>query len=184
MKEIKVMMSGTVIVGDKPTALQDAMDIIHQVRKNKAKVMEAVLSIERDLSAVIKYHFFADNFEKGSEFKSTILDSDWCNFAAKRKLISHINEQKGYFKGNDKQRLEQLLKKAMSYRNAFAHGDIQSDAKTAYLNYFEGKQIKKELNDQYWTELEKDLLDCFNLVKELQYRSGTFKRPENAETIE
>ena len=144
------------------------MALHDEIRENKIRIIESVLTIENALDFIIQHYFFENSSEKTSEFKALILNSNWCSFAAKRKLTSYINEKKGFLTGKDKDKFEKLLYKAMSYRNAFAHGQIEigkdGENYKAYLKYFEGGPQEVELDDNYWEELENNLLECHNLL--------------------
>ena len=101
-----------------------------------------------------------------------IINSDWCSFAAKRKLCNHIVNKANLLQGSDKESFDAALRKVMSLRNAFAHGKFSSDGKTVWLNYFEGNPRREELTDQYLTEVEKELNSAWSLCFQLAQKIG------------
>ena len=66
----------------------------------------------------------------------------------------------------------------MSVRNAFTHGKLVSDEKTVWLSHFEGRPQKKELTDDYLTEIETLLRLGFDKTFELVAKIGATKLPE------
>lgn len=148
------------------------------IEKNKAKILDAAFDIERVLDTVISHHFFGEhneNNEKKTEFSNIILKSDWCTFSSKRKLISHIINDLRLVEGKEKSDYDQLLRKAMSYRNAFAHGQLLTDGREVRLSYFEGKPQVKTLNEDYFTKIETDLQNCWVLTFKVAQTSGAHK---------
>ncbi len=128
MKQIQVLVTGIVHVSTTGTNVTEAMGLMGEARRNRLKVIEGALSVENQLEAVILHYFFGTSHEKCEVFKSLILDSDWCTFAAKRKLITHIINDQNLLEGRDKNDFNGLMKDVMSFRNAFTHGALSSDA--------------------------------------------------------
>jgi len=108
-----------------------------------------------------------------------VLGSDWCSFAAKRKLITHIINEQKLLEGLDKQEFDNLIRKVMSVRNAFAHGKISSDDKQVWLSFFEGTPRKVELTDEYLTEVETLIRAGLDKTFELAVKIGATKLAEN-----
>src|SRR5260221_287148 len=117
MKQIKVMVTSMVHVSTTGTNLTAAHDLLSDTRRNRLKVIEGALSVERTLESVIVYYFFGDAHERRAVFESMILGSDWCSFAAKRKLIDHIIDDRNLLQGNEKNIFENVMRKVISYRN-------------------------------------------------------------------
>jgi hypothetical protein len=57
-------------------------------------------------------------------------------------------------KGEDKRRYFESLAKVMQFRNAFAHGELQTDLQKVWLTFFQGSPKKEELSDVYLTQIE------------------------------
>ena len=81
--------------------------------------------------------------------------------------------------GLDKQEFDNLIRKVMSVRNAFAHGKISSDDKRVWLSFFQGTPRKVELTDEYLTEIETLLRAAFNMTLALKVKIGATKSAEN-----
>jgi len=155
MKQIEVIVTGMVTVGsDTTTNLTEAMQLIAESRSNRDKVLEGARTFERVLEDIILHYFMGNTHPKRDLFKSLILDSDWCSFAAKRKLVTHIINTLDLLTGSDKPHFDKLMRDVMSFRNAFAHGKFLCRERRVYLSYFEGKPQEKELTDDYLTEVE------------------------------
>ncbi|WP_070137729.1 hypothetical protein [Crocinitomix algicola] len=158
-----------------PSLLDELMTPIEQ---NKAKIIDAAFDIERVLERIISHHFFKDhdvNKDSTQEFEDVILRSDWCTFAAKRKLITHIINKDGILTGQTKSDYDQLLRKTMSYRNAFAHGELATDGREVRLSYFEGNPKEKTLDDAYFEQVELELNEAWNLTNKVAIITGAHK---------
>src|SRR4030081_594862 len=138
MKQIKVLASGQVHVSTTGTNVTAAMDLSREARRNKAKIIEGALTVEKELVTIISHYFFGTAHERKPTFQSLVLDSDWCSFAAKRKLINHIINELRLLEGNEKADFDKLLSEVMSLRNAFTHGTLSSDGERMWLSFFQG----------------------------------------------
>jgi hypothetical protein len=172
MKQIKVLVGGQVHVSTKETNVTEAMSLFKEARRNKAKVLDGALTIEHNLAAILTYYFFGRSHERKASFEALVLNSDWCSFAAKRKLLAHVIEEQQLLAGKEKNECEKLLRRVMSLRNAFAHGTLSSDDKTVWLSYFEGTPRKQELTDDFLSEVETTLLQAHNSVFALEQKIG------------
>jgi len=172
MKQIKVLVGGQVHVSTTGTNLTEAMSLSKEARRNKAKVLDGALTIEHELAAILSYYFFGRSHEKKATFEALVLNSDWCSFAAKRRLIAHVIDDQKLLSGQEKNDCEKLLRRVMSLRNAFAHGTLSSDDKTVWLSYFEGTPRKQELTDDYLSDVETTLLQAYNGVFALAQKIG------------
>ena len=109
-----------------------------------------------------------------------VLGSDWCSFAAKRKLITHIINEQNLLEGGDKNEFDKLMRDVMSVRNAFAHGKLSSDdERRVWLSFFSGTPQKQELTDEYLTEIETLLRVAFDKTFGLAVKIGATKPAEN-----
>jgi len=140
-----------------------AQDLLETARINKLEIIDAALTVEDNLSAIVGHYFFPTLTEKKLEFLSLVVGSDWCSFSAKRKLVSHIITETKIlenFIGIKQDELENFLGKTMDYRNAFTHGKFSTDGKTVWLDYYKAKPIKKELTDEYLDKVKKAIDDA------------------------
>ena len=143
-------------------------------------MIEGALSVENQLDAVILHYFFGPSHERRAVFESLVLGSDWCSFAAKRKLITHIINEQNLLEGGDKNEFDKLMRDVMSVRNAFAHGKLSSDdERRVWLSFFEGTPRKVELTDEYLTKVETLLLLAFDKTSKLEVKIGATKLVEN-----
>jgi hypothetical protein len=179
MRQIQVTVTGQVHVSTEGTNVAQAMDLMREARRNRLKVIEGALSVESLLESVILHYFLGDSHDKREAFKALILDSDWCSFAAKRKLITHIINDQNLLEGRDKDAFDKLLRDVMSFRNAFTHGKLSSDATRVWLSYFESAPRKKELTDDYLARVETSLRTAQGKALELAIKIGATKRSED-----
>ncbi len=184
MKQIKVLVGGQVHVSTTGTNLTEAMSLSKEARRNKAKVLDGALTIEHELVAILSYYFFGRSHERKATFEALILNSDWCSFAAKRKLIAHVIDEQQLLSGKEKDDCEKLLRRVMSLRNAFAHGTLSSDDKAVGLSYFEGTPRKQELTDDFLSDVETTLWRAYNSVFALAQKIGVVTFTGNHEAAE
>jgi hypothetical protein len=165
------------------TNLIEAHKLAEEARTNRLQVIEGALSIENQLNAVISQYFFGPSHEMRAAFESLVLNSDWCSFAAKRKLITHIINEQNLLEGRDKSDFDKLMRDVMSVRNAFAHGRLSSDEKRAWLSFFEGRPREEELTDEYLTKVEDLLRVGFYKAFDLLAKIGGANPLENARDV-
>ena len=111
MKQIQVIVTGTAHVSTTGINLTEAMKLSREARRNRLKIIEGALSVENQLEAVILHYFFGASHERRVVFESLVLNSDWCSFAAKRKLIAHIISEQNLLERSNKNEFEKLMKK-------------------------------------------------------------------------
>jgi hypothetical protein len=148
------------------------MSLSKDARRNKAKVLDAALAIEHELAAILSYYFFGRSHERKATFEALVLNSDWCSFAAKRRLMAHVIDNQQLLSGQEKNDFETLLRRVMALLNAFAHGTLSSDDKTVWLSYYEGRPCKRELTDDFLSDVETTLLQAYNGVFALAQKIG------------
>ena len=181
VKQIQVIVTGTAHVDTDGINLAEAINLSREARRNRLKIIEGALSVEKQLEAVILHYFFGASHERRTIFESLILKSDWCSLAAKRKLIAHIINEQKLLQGSDKGDFEKLIRDVMSVRNAFAHGRLSSDDKTVWLSFFEGTPRKVELTDDYLTKVETLLRKALDKTFELGVKIGATKPTDPTE---
>lgn len=162
MKQIRVLISGLVHVSTTGTNVTRATKLLDEARRNKAKVLNGALTIEQEFIRLLSHYFFGLSHKRKAVFEALVLNSDWCSFAAKLKLIAHVIKEQQLLNGKEKKECEQLLHRVMSLRNAFAHGTLSSDDKTVKLSYFEGRPREQELTDEFLSDVESTLLKAYN----------------------
>ena|SRR6266571_4458520 len=155
---------------------------LREARQNRLVVIESALAVEDAVDTVIEWYFFPESPEKRRLFKSLVVDSDWCTFSAKRKLIKHIIDEQTLLEGKRKNEFDSLLRKVMFCRNAFAHGDFHTDSQKVWLRYFEGRPCEKELTDDYLTEVESIFSRAADELFGLKASIGAIQLPNRNET--
>lgn len=181
MKAIKVKSTTKIEVFDEPTEAVTP-DLLAQIYapidESKLKIFESFASTEHIIVEIIAYYFYGINSNENKEFKSRfnslILASDWCSFSSKRKLMMHIINDKNLLDGKEKENYDKLLRNIMSYRNAFAHGEMSTDGRIVKLRYYESTPRKITIDQNYLDKIENDLNDCFEKTFELAQRIGAY----------
>jgi hypothetical protein len=175
MKQIRASHNTRLEISDKASIdTIEVRNLAGEARRNKSEVLEGALTVENFLSKIISHFFFSQNDDKKATFDEMVINSDWCSFAAKRKLLNYIINKENLLQGSEKEKFEKSLQKVMSLRNAFAHGKLSSDGKAIWLSYFEGKPHKKKLTDQYLSEVESELNSAWNCCVALAQKTGAF----------
>ncbi len=160
--------------GANPVNLDIAVTHAVEARRNGNKVILGGLYIERELEQVIGFYLYPspDISEQQRFVAAHILGSDTLTFAAKRRLVLTLVNDKKLLEGTTKSTFESQLKKVMSFRNAFTHGDVfERDDKT-YLRYFEGSPREQELTDAFWEEVEATFHSLGKLIETIKHALG------------
>jgi hypothetical protein len=158
-------------VGDAPVpSLKDAVAHATEARRNGNKVILAGLYIEREMELIIGFYLYPSPTvsEQQRFFADHILSSDALTFSHKRRLLLALVDAKRLMEGKARSALEARLRKAMSLRNAFAHGDVVERANGTFLIYFEGGRKEHELTDAYWDTV-------VDTIKSLEKQLGEIK---------
>ncbi len=181
MKVIRTFQIDVIETFDGPTEIltpQLVDEIMKPVLENKQKILAAALDIEQILVQIISHYFFGDdpiNKERAGRFKALILTSDWCSLSVKCRLITHIINETDVLKGPEKNKYDSLLRKVLSARNAFAHGTLSTDGRKVKLAYFEGSRRSQFLGDEYFTEIEQAINECFSITNKIDLATGASK---------
>jgi hypothetical protein len=153
-----------------------------EARRNGNKVILAALYIEREIEHVIGFYLYPppNVSEQQRFFADHILSSDSLTFSAKRRLVLALVNEKQLLTGESKSQFEQLLKKVMSWRNAFTHGDVVERASGTYLLYFEGTRRELQLTDAFWDEVVAAFNALGSLIESIKKGLG-FPQPFTGE---
>jgi hypothetical protein len=155
-------------------------EILKPWAENRSAVIEGAISVEEVINEIILDYFTGIDSEKRKLFESLILHSDWCSFSSKRKLITHIIEDRKLLETKQKEHCEKLMRAVMSYRNAFTHGHIWYDAPKYWLSYFEGSPQRRELSDEYLEKVETTLEDARQMLEKMALAFGAIGSPPAA----
>jgi len=152
----------------------DPVDVLHnsafneRVNLRKEKIISGAVAIEDVIKNILLTTIFEEISTNRELITLSILDSDWCSFGAKRKLLNVAIDTFQLFKGKEKSTLDKHLSKVMKYRNAFAHGSIISKDGVYYLKYFDSKSIEQELDDEFWEKIETCFMGAFTALTQAE----------------
>ena len=151
------------------TVPQD-FDEAREIRREAGRIISAASAIDQVIAEIISNTIFREVREHRELVLGSVLSSDWCTFAAKRKLLIVAVEAFNLVDGLKKGQLEKNLKGVMDYRNAFAHGTLGHNLSTLTqeLNYFHSKPQTATLNDEYFEKLQKVFLEAWETLQEIQ----------------
>ena len=163
--------------------LNEVSDLINQTRRNRVVVLEGALTIENKISQIISHYLFGQAHERKEVFESILLDSESCSFATKRRLVRYIINEQCLLTGSEKTEFDKLIRNIMSWRNAFIHGKLSCpDGKSVWLSFFEGGPQKKELTDEFLTEVESFLRVGYEACFKMILKMGITKMSEAGTT--
>lgn len=160
--------------GPTPVDVPTAIARTTEAHENRKKVILCGLFVERELEALIGYYLYPDPAvsEQQTFVAGEILGSDALTFAHKKRLIVSLVNRKEWLRGEAKNAFASELKKVISLRNAFTHGNIVVRDSTAFLEYFEGNQRKCELNDAYWADVEASFNAAIKSIEAIKEAAG------------
>ncbi len=155
---------------DVPTAIAQTTE----AHENRKKVILCGLFVEREIEALIGFYLYPGPIvsEQQTFVAGEILGSDALTFAHKRRLIVSLVNRNERLKGEAKNAFDSELKKVISLRNAFTHGNIVVRDSTTVLEYFEGSQRKCELSDAYWSDVEASFNAAIKRIEAIKDAAG------------
>ena len=150
--------------------IEEDFDEAREIRRDSGRIISAASAIDQVIAEIIANTIFREVREHRELVLGSILSSDWCSFAAKRKLLKLAIETFSLIEGKKKNQLDKNLLNVMHYRNAFAHGTLGHNFNTLIqeLHYFESKPQTATLNDVYFEKLQKVFLDAWETLQEIQ----------------
>jgi hypothetical protein len=148
--------------------IEDDFDEAREIRRIAGRIISATSAVDQVIAEIIAGTIFREVKEHRELVLGSVLNSDWCSLAAKRKLLTIAIEKFNLLNGAKKSLLEQNLKKVTQYRNAFAHGTFGHNGETQEIHYFEGAPRTAKLDDTYFDELERSFLSAWELLEEIQ----------------
>ena len=147
------------------------MDLLEghdEVRRRSMHVVASGFAVEDVLTSILENLLFGRIRSEIKYLRGILLESDSCSFAAKRKILRILQEDKNLVSGPEWNQLDKELAAIMRYRNAHAHGSIWKKKDGFFLGYFEGRPKKDFLDDEYWSKLEITFQNSFSKLLELQ----------------
>jgi hypothetical protein len=172
MHKIQAVHTIQITVSQEPTDLEQVKVLLREAEENATKIIAGACSVEKGLAEIITHYFHPADFEKRKELKEMVIDSEWCSFGNKRKLIEKIILNKNLLQGEDSSRYQKLLADTMKFRNAFAHGQFHVNQQTVSLSFYQDKPQTQELSDNFLKLVEKTLRDANNQTENLAIRMG------------
>ena len=143
-------------------------DEARDLRKLAERIISGAAAIEELIIDIVSGTLLVEVKQHRSLVVGSILKSDWCSFAAKRKLLALVVDEFKLLSGKSKTELDEALRKVMQYRNAFAHGSLVHNIDTHELHYFESKPRVSRLDDAYFEELERVFQSVWTRLQEMQ----------------
>ena len=141
---------------------------LETIRKNGAQILYAAIGIEKQLEDIILIYLFGpftQQDEKREFFINFVLESSSMEFSYKKELATKIIEKCALLAGKEKNDLQAKLKKIQDWRNIFAHGRLQYDARAGgIISYFSGSTKTLSLDDAYWDDVESCFVYTMNLL--------------------
>jgi len=140
---------------------------INIAKGNGGKILYATTSVEKKLEKIILHYFIGafDNTDGLSEhnrrrqlFNDEVLQSSSFSFSFKKQLLRVMLDKAEpvILKGEIRSNIQGDLKKIMTWRNAFAHGDLLYDTrKGVVLKYYSNGPQKLTMDDDFWELVEK-----------------------------
>lgn len=184
--EVKHPVTGEVL-GELDTKVKEDLA---QVRSNTGNIISTTIVIEQKIADIISNYLFGTlrPNDRRDFFENEILCSSRFSSAAKIPVLLKIVEELKFFGDppeNNKKRkddtkkktreFENLLRKVIEYRNAFAHGELKYESPTGcILNYHSKDHKKCVLNSQFWDKLENrynQLLEILNEMLKISHKS-------------
>lgn len=157
--------------GDPLLTMAEDFDEAREIRRASGRIISATSAIDQVVAAIIADTIFSEVKTNRELVLGSVLSSDWCSFAAKRKLLNIAIEKFDLLNGPRKSALELNLKKITQYRNAFAHGSLAHNGQSQELRYFEGTPQSVTLDDAYFEKLEAVFLSAWETLNEIQEKT-------------
>ncbi len=183
MHQIRVTISSTIEVGTEPTDLAAAVRLLEEARRNKAKVVDAALSVEKQLGDIVAHYFASGAGGMHAEFLDHIVHTDWCSFAAKLKICSWLASDKVGWPGRQASEWTDRIRKAMKWRNAFAHGAMHHANGAVSLRFFEATPKAESLTDAFLQRVERELSDAHAGAHDLGVALGAWRAASDTATV-
>lgn len=157
-----------------PADPKTALHLTKAAHENRKKVIVGALFVEREIEALIAFYVVPtpESVDQREFITAEILGSDAVSFAAKKRLIMSLVNQKGWLQGTEKSAFEKNLKDVISYRNAFTHGNMIVLGSVVSLEYFAGNRRKVELSDEYWASLESTFRSVVSRLEAVKTAAG------------
>jgi uncharacterized protein YacL (UPF0231 family) len=172
MHKIQVAHTIQLELSQESTDLEKVKALLREAEENAAKIIAGACSVEKMLSEIIAHYFNPQVEEARTALKEMIIDSDWCSFGNKRKIIEKIITKNNLFSGDKFSHYQRLLSETMKYRNAFAHGQFCVSQHEISLSYYDGKTQVRPLTDEFLKQIEQTLSEANTITTHLALSVG------------
>ena len=149
---------------------EEDFDEAREIQRLSGRIIAAASAIDQVIAEILLGTIFQEVKVQRELVLGSVLNSDWCSFSAKRRMLSIVVNKFNLLQGKEKSLLEENLKKVMQYRNAFAHGHLAHNVEVQELHYYEGGPVVKALTDSYFQELEQDFLQTWEALQDISHR--------------
>jgi hypothetical protein len=141
------------------------------IRKNGGNILYATTSIEKQLEEIIFLYLFNDSGVKISKrnfFLNEFLESSDLTFKFKKEIFFKIINNTTLVGNKDKDKLQKYLKDIMTWRNVFAHGELQIlEERGPIIKYYSSGNQVLEITDNYWDNVEVCYINTSNLLNNI-----------------
>ncbi len=151
---------------------EEDFDEARDIRRLSGRIISAASAIDQVMAEIIMNTIFHEVRDHRELVFGSVLSSDWCSFASKRKLLLIAIEKFDLLHGKEKSDLEKNLSQVIKYRNAFAHGTLAHNMDTQELHYFESRPKSVSLDDAYFEILEQDFLAVWDTLQIMQNKAS------------
>lgn len=156
-KEKIRMPDGSIAVNIGKIVINNNHPDLLQAMENGSQIIWGTINIELMMEDIITKYLFGMGIginERLDFFNNEIITSNNISFSFKKKLVLKLIKSKNLISKKKYSELDNKLVKVMTYRNAFAHGNLVIDNEYGcLLEFYSGYKQKFILNDSFWNEL-------------------------------
>ena len=146
----------------------EAIEIIKKCKKRAQAILQSSMDIEEWIKDIIAQLLFDKDCTNSEFIKGLFLDSDFCMFNSKIKILNITLKHFNLLTGKKRSFIENLLPKVNKLRNQFAHGKIYLKDLSPYISYFQGELKVVKMDDEYWENIENILNEAHELMDLIQ----------------
>lgn len=146
-----------------------AQALLEVAEENRVTVVRAAAQVEDLLICAIVAHFGLGNWDRkvALDVRSFIAETSWCTFDGKRQVVGLILTRLDYQDRKWRKHFDDIIKRAIFFRNAFTHGYFVSDGTEVRLRWFSGEPQEQTLTDEWLTTVESRLEEAKRLGEEI-----------------
>jgi hypothetical protein len=170
MKQLKLPKTITIRWSTKPSEHGNGVrtdsnsNDIEVIERNGSDILSAAIMLEdRMIEAVSKLLFGSTNesCDRRNFFINEIMSTSDFSFAFKHRVFTRSLEQFDIIEKDKIKELKAGLQKVMTWRNAFAHGQLLHEINGPYiLTYYSGGHQELVLDDDFFNKVESTIRNC------------------------